>query len=67
MNKKILLCGNPNVGKSTIFNELTSSSEYENNLKKNNNSIQIYFNPKRTYLFLISISPLYFCPLLMYN
>ena len=34
MNKKILLCGNPNVGKSTIFNELTSSSEYENNLKK---------------------------------
>jgi Fe2+ transport system protein B len=36
MNKKILLCGNPNVGKSTIFNELTSSSEYENNLKKNN-------------------------------
>ena len=31
MNKNILLCGNPNVGKSSIFNMLTHSHEHTGN------------------------------------
>ena len=29
--RKVLLCGNPNVGKTTLFNSLTKSSEHTGN------------------------------------
>ena len=31
MNENILLCGNPNVGKSSLFNILTHSHEHTGN------------------------------------
>ena len=31
MNKKIILAGNPNVGKSTIYNLLTKSNQHTGN------------------------------------
>ena len=57
MNKKIILAGNPNVGKSTIFNYLTHSKEHTGNwagktvsntegiMKYKNNSYSIYDLP----------------------
>ena len=31
MNKRIALVGNPNCGKTTLFNELTGSNQYVGN------------------------------------